>query len=134
IAIIAILIGLLLPAVQKVRSAAARTQSQNNLKQIVLACHNYADALGVLPPLAAVLPNAPANSHGTQPVSLHFFILPYIEQNSVWNLGVANGGAWPIGPGVPNGGPTSAGAKVVKTYLSPRDPSNPLMQWQEQDG
>jgi prepilin-type N-terminal cleavage/methylation domain-containing protein len=121
IAIIAILIGLLLPAVQKVRSAAARVQSQNNLKQISLACHSYHDANSVLPPLAGPLPP------GGGWVSVHFFLLPYIEQDNVYRLGVANGGAW-------NGGAASAGSKVIKTYLSPRDPSNPPEVWRETNG
>src|SRR5215468_4092758 len=82
IAIIAILIGLLLPAVQKVRAAAARMQSANNLKQIGLSVHNYHDANNRVPPLAAPLP--PGNGL----VSVHFFLLPYIEQDNVYQLGV----------------------------------------------
>jgi len=129
IAIIAILIGLLLPAVQKVRAAAARTQSENNLKQIALACHTYHDANNILPPLAATLP-----FETNSPVSVHFFLLPYIEQGNLWQLGVTNGGAWPNGPGATSGGLASAGAQIVKTFLSPRDPSDPPQVWTESNG
>ncbi len=81
IAIIAILIGLLLPAVQKVRAAAARMQSSNNVKQIILANHSFHDSMGIIPPLSAIL--VPGSG---QPVSGYVWILPYIEQNAVYQL------------------------------------------------
>jgi prepilin-type N-terminal cleavage/methylation domain-containing protein len=87
IAIIAILIGLLLPAVQKVRSAAARISSANNLKQIGLAMHSYNDANNMLPPAfgwrpkpTGGLPYTPGGANG----SALFHILPYIEQNNLY--------------------------------------------------
>jgi len=80
IAIIAILIGLLLPAVQKVREAAARAKCQNNLKQIGLACHNANDAHGRLPPAAGTYGGA---YYGP----IFFHLLPFIEQQALWQTG-----------------------------------------------
>jgi prepilin-type N-terminal cleavage/methylation domain-containing protein len=93
IAIIAILIGLLLPAVQKVREAAARTQCQNNLKQIGLACHNHDSALGYLPTAGAQSQaiGIPATALGFQPNGWAYQILPYIEQDNLHKIAEATG-------------------------------------------
>ena len=108
IAIIAILIGLLLPAVQKVREAAARTQSQNNLKQIALATHSCGDVnAGALPPIVSAITLGLAGQSGTfanTPGNIFFFLLPFIEQDNLYKLGyVVNS-------------PT-----VIKTYVAPLD-------------
>jgi prepilin-type N-terminal cleavage/methylation domain-containing protein len=78
IAIIAILIGLLVPAVQKVREAAARIQCSNNLHQLGLAVHDYASATGNVPP-------AWSSNLGTRYGSLHFWLLPYVEGDNIAN-------------------------------------------------
>jgi prepilin-type N-terminal cleavage/methylation domain-containing protein/prepilin-type processing-associated H-X9-DG protein len=88
IAIIAVLIGLLLPAVQKVREAAARTQCQNNLKQIGLAFQAYHDVYHILPPAGRDGPSKTCCDGDTpQEWSWLYHITPFIEQGNVFRLG-----------------------------------------------
>src|SRR6476661_6426481 len=113
IAIIAVLIGLLLPAVQKVREAAARAKSQNNLKQIALAVHNYNDAYqGKLPALTDLGTGAP-QSYGFN--SLFFNILPYVEQDNVYRV------FQKATPATYYRATTGAARTIIPTYLSPAD-------------
>jgi prepilin-type N-terminal cleavage/methylation domain-containing protein len=126
IAIIAILIGLLLPAVQKVREAAARSQSQNNLKQQILGFHNLNDAYGKLPSCCGAFPtNGPYNgwnaatgwnnwyNAGSTPSNFgtqYYMLLPFIEQNNVYMT--TTGNSW-------------HSYAVVKTFQAMGDPSLP---------
>jgi prepilin-type N-terminal cleavage/methylation domain-containing protein len=94
IAIIAILIGLLVPAVQKVREAAARAQCQNHLKQLALACHNFHDQTRILPTAGRQDNGGSRTSSGgvkfaldkTQRWNWRYQILPFIEQDAVFKL------------------------------------------------
>jgi prepilin-type N-terminal cleavage/methylation domain-containing protein len=94
IAIIAILIGLLLPAVQKVRDAAARMQCSNNLKQIVLASHNFESTYGRLPP--GSLGGPPPNNGSSIDFNYQWYgtlslLLPFMEQDNLYKQLVAAG-------------------------------------------
>jgi prepilin-type N-terminal cleavage/methylation domain-containing protein/prepilin-type processing-associated H-X9-DG protein len=139
IAIIAVLVGLLLPAVQKVREAAARMSCSNNLKQLGLAAHNYHSTVGKFPPgvnVPAVITglsggqNSPAPLVAGQSFSLFEALLPYIEQGNIYNqLNF-------VGPIAVNGqpgndseyincatatNPAPVGSTIIKTLLCPSD-------------
>jgi prepilin-type N-terminal cleavage/methylation domain-containing protein len=91
IAIVAILVGMLLPAVQKIREAANRIHCQNNLKQMGLACQTFHDSLGQFPK-GGIWPwtnwdqfpgTGPWSAPNDQPLNWHFQILPYLEQDAI---------------------------------------------------
>jgi prepilin-type N-terminal cleavage/methylation domain-containing protein/prepilin-type processing-associated H-X9-DG protein len=133
IAIIAILIGLLLPAVQKVREAANRMQCQNNLKQLSLSLQNCAGTFsGKLPPSYGSFPVpgqnngcgtglSPGNGFG----GALFHLLPYLEQQNLYNLSQCRSGSFDV----EDGGSLLGGVngivteKAVKTYICPSDPT-----------
>jgi prepilin-type N-terminal cleavage/methylation domain-containing protein len=129
IAIIAILIGLLVPAVQQVRESAARTQCQNNLKQIGLALHNFHGTYKRFPSgiMAAVGSGSGSIQRSSCPRcaqppllgkwgSWLTWILPYMEQSSLYNRLNLNGREYNYCEG-----PNSWGATVVPTYICPSD-------------
>jgi prepilin-type N-terminal cleavage/methylation domain-containing protein/prepilin-type processing-associated H-X9-DG protein len=129
IAIIAILIGLLLPAVQKVREAAARMSCQNNLKQLGLAVQNCADThQGMLPPALGSYPNntgvnfyggrcgSPSCAYG----GCFYHLLPFIEQGNLYNLTACPNGQ---GYDVEQGGGGIAMRTPLKVMICPSDPT-----------
>src|SRR5262245_52090635 len=107
IAIIAILIGLLLPAVQQVREAAARMQCSNNLKQICLAAHNYESTYlqlppGLIGPTAADQDNLTNYTNGPY-IGVLVLLLPYLEQDNLYKqLQLPTTSPNDPGPGYPN--------------------------------
>jgi prepilin-type N-terminal cleavage/methylation domain-containing protein/prepilin-type processing-associated H-X9-DG protein len=110
IAIIAVLIGLLLPAVQKVREAAARMSCTNNLKQLGIAVHSYHDANGTFP-----FENGPGSLVASAAPSIYVQILPYVEQTALYQQMSNQSG------GLTNwiGNQTLANNTSIKTFLCP---------------
>jgi prepilin-type N-terminal cleavage/methylation domain-containing protein len=115
VAIIAILIGLLLPAVQAVREAANRITCNNNLRQLGLAAHQCNDANGKLPPMLGYFPQETGNAYG----GVFFHLLPFLEQANLYNT--------TLDPGTNTYDVRRSSLYTisVKTYLCPSDPSVP---------
>jgi prepilin-type processing-associated H-X9-DG protein len=106
---------LIIPARNKVRDAAMRVQSQNNLKQMGLGLENIAMTYGVEPPVVGQFPQGGPDS------TLFFHLLPHIEESRIYKLGTANAA---FGAGAEPSGITSSNG-FVKMYCAPADPSNP---------
>lgn len=102
IAIIGILVALLLPAVQAARDSSRRTQSRNNLRQLVMAVHTSHDSKNITPPMFGTYPARTAGPEGT----VYFHLLPYFEQSTLYDLG-----------------PDGSRSAVIKTLQAPADPS-----------
>src|SRR5438477_7838746 len=114
IAIIAVLIGLLLPAVQKVREAANRMSCSNNLKQLGLAIHNYENAFQHFPPGVVQNQNDPDLQNGLN--TAFGLMLGYVEQDNLKNLFNPNVGWFDQTGGIP---PGAAVTTPLKLYLCP---------------
>jgi prepilin-type N-terminal cleavage/methylation domain-containing protein/prepilin-type processing-associated H-X9-DG protein len=113
IAIIAMLIGLLLPAVQKVREAANRMACNNNLRQLGLAAHHCHDAFEKLPPMLGYFPEENGNAYG----GVFFHLLPFLEQANSYKL------TFDPATNTYDGRRSSLYTISIKTYLCPSDPS-----------
>lgn len=113
IAIIAILISLLLPAVQQAREAARRTHCKNNLKQIGLALHNYLDSFSTFPPSYCVVPGVTTTVGGQWSTLAR--VLPYLEQANLQNL---------INWNVAYSSQVNVATTRIPTYLCPTDPND----------
>jgi prepilin-type processing-associated H-X9-DG protein len=131
IAIIAILIGLLLPAVQKVREAANRTKCQNNLHQMVIGMHNYEVANGVWPP-AYRNADTPQNFQIRPGWGWGAFILPYIEQAPLHQS--LNVDYSIFGNGANPAPPTPLTQTVIKIYRCPSDPAPDINSFRNDHG
>jgi len=130
IAIIGVLVSLLLPAVQKVREAANRSSCQNNLKQIALACHNYAAAYTYFPPAYKLLqapdPNV-GTSYGNPPAnmgpSMFTLILPYMEQDNVFQTISTTSSFFDTANMPAPVGTDPAYSTEIKSFLCPSSPA-----------
>src|SRR5262245_20601543 len=137
IAIVAVLIGLLLPAVQKVRAAAARIQCANNLKQIGLALHNYHDTFGVFPSAGSTegkpFASRPAGGWlAGEGTNWAVYTLPFIEQANLWNKCTFNGDSgWTDNQSQPGSSALNninqAAGVVIKIFRCPSDPKPDLI-------
>src|SRR5262245_14369151 len=124
IAITAVLIGLLLPAVQKVREAANRVKCANNLKQLGLAFHHYHDQHDHFPPGIGYYPTATNGIFGTG----YFHLLPFLEEGNLFNAALGSVSfPMPAGPTVVYyPGNNGVYSKPVRVLLCPSDPSLPV--------